>query len=105
DGGAVRMGQVRAEAGASVLRAAGRLPAESEAIGDLASSASRLRRARRDVHAAGWALALARALADRRVLLRGTAESALMPPMRTDGGRTLALGPAQLRLPAGRIPP
>ncbi len=95
---------VAADAGLDVLRAAGRLPAESEAIGDLASSSSRLRRARRDVHAAGWALALARALADRRVVLRGAAESALTPPTRTDGGRTLALGPAQLRLPGGRIP-
>ena len=93
-----------ADAGLDSLRAAGRLPAESEAIGDLASSSSRLRRARRDVHAAGWALALARALADRRVVLRGAAESALTPPTRSDGGRTLALGPAQLRLPGGRIP-
>jgi len=43
-------------------------------------------------------------LADRRVVLRGATESALTPPTRTDAGRTLALGPAQLRLPGGRIP-
>src|SRR5438552_3702564 len=95
---------VAADAGLAVLRAAGRLPAEGGAISDLPSSSSRLRRARRDVHAAGWALALTGALADRRVVLRGATESALTPPTRTDAGRTLALGPAQLRLPGGRIP-
>ena len=104
DGGGVPMCYVAAHAGLDALRAAGRVPTESEATGDRASSSSRLRRARRDVHAAGWALALARALADRRVVLRGAAESALTPPTRSDGGRTLALGPAQLRLPGGRIP-
>src|SRR5438105_3559031 len=61
DGGGVPMCYVAAHAGLDALRAAGRVPTESEATGDRASSSSRLRRARRDVHAAGWALALARA--------------------------------------------
>ncbi|TMK99523.1 MAG: hypothetical protein E6G34_03010 [Actinobacteria bacterium] len=104
DGGGVPMCYVAADAGLHSLRAAGSLPADGEATSDLASSSSRLRRARRDVHAAGWALALTRALADRRVVLRGGAESALTPPTHTDGGRTLALGPSHLRLPGGRIP-
>jgi protein involved in plasmid replication-relaxation len=105
DGGGVPMCYVASDAGLDVLRAAGRLPAaERQAAGDPASSSARLRRARRDVHAAGWALALTRALADRRVVLRGAAESALTPPMRTDAGRALPLGPSELRLPGGRIP-
>jgi len=105
DGGGVPMCYVASDAGLDVLRAAGRLPtAERQATDDPASSSSRLRRARRDVHAAGWALALTRALADRRVVLRGAAESALTPPMRSDAGRALPLGPSELRLPGGRIP-
>ncbi len=64
----------------------------------------RLARARRDVHVAGWALALELFLGDARPNLRGRAESALSPPLRsTPGGRT-PVGPVDLRLPGGRVP-
>jgi hypothetical protein len=64
----------------------------------------RLRRARIDVHVAGWVLALLDLDADARTRLRGRAESVLTPPSRAfDGGRA-RLGPAALRLPDGRVP-
>jgi hypothetical protein len=63
-----------------------------------------LRQARHDVHVAGWALALERALHGRPVTLLGARESILSPPLRsTSDGRT-ALGPPDLSLPGGRAP-
>jgi hypothetical protein len=63
-----------------------------------------LRQARRDVHVAGWALALGCALDEPHVTLRGARESILSPPLRsTPDGRT-ALGPLDLSLPGGRVP-
>jgi hypothetical protein len=58
-----------------------------------------LGRVRRALHAAGWALALA-ALVD-AVELRGAHACALAPPRARGGGSP---GPAQLELPAGRVP-
>ena len=63
-----------------------------------------LRQARHDVHVAGWALALERALDGPLVALRGARESMLSPPLRsTPNGRT-ALGPLDLSLPGGCAP-
>ncbi|HZL47860.1 MAG TPA: replication-relaxation family protein [Solirubrobacteraceae bacterium] len=63
-----------------------------------------LRKARHDVHVAGWVLALERVLDGAPLALRGARESVLSPPLRsTSEGRT-ALGPANLSLPGGRAP-
>jgi hypothetical protein len=64
----------------------------------------RLRQARRDVHAAGWGLALRQAREDRRATLRGPDEAVLNVPMRSTPGGRVALGPTDLRLPGGRVP-
>ena len=65
----------------------------------------RLRQARHDVHVTGWALALERALGGSAPRLRGPEESALSPPLcATGGGRRVAIGPGDLRLPGGRAP-
>lgn len=63
----------------------------------------RLHQARHDVHAAGWALALERALEAAPLGLRGPVESVLSPPLRRSGedGR-VALALADLVLPGGR---
>jgi hypothetical protein len=64
-----------------------------------------LRQARHDVHVAGWALALERALGRSAVTLRGARESILSPPPpRAAGNARAALGPLDLRLPGGRVP-
>jgi Replication-relaxation len=64
-----------------------------------------LRQARRDVHVAGWALALQRALADRRFELLGPYESQISPPSSSsrEGARAM-LSLNELCLPGGRIP-
>ncbi|HEX3911196.1 MAG TPA: replication-relaxation family protein [Solirubrobacteraceae bacterium] len=62
---------------------------------------SRLRQARHDVHVAGWVLALVRA-SGAEAALRGSEESALNPPQ-AGGVARRALGPADLRLPGGRV--
>jgi hypothetical protein len=70
-----------------------------------AGSERLLRQARRDVHVAGWALALERALGESPVTLRGARESILSPPPpRAAGNARTALGPLDLRLPGGRAP-
>jgi hypothetical protein len=61
----------------------------------------RLRQARGDVHAAGWALAFECAL-DVKSRLRGPMESALSPPLRATAAGRVALGPGDLLLPGGR---
>jgi len=60
----------------------------------------RLRQARRDVHVAGWVLAVEGVLGA-RCTLRGPAESVLSPPLRPGGGQP-PIAPGDLRLPGGR---
>jgi DNA-binding transcriptional ArsR family regulator len=62
---------------------------------------SRLRQARRDVHVAGWALAVERLTGSERCTLRGPERSVLSPPSAAGARR---LSPADLRLPGGRTP-
>ncbi|HXA55601.1 MAG TPA: replication-relaxation family protein [Solirubrobacteraceae bacterium] len=64
---------------------------------------SRLRRARHDVHVTGWVLALEHALGAGRLRTRGPEESAISPPLRATGDGRRAIGPAELRLPGGRV--
>ena len=66
--------------------------------------ARRLREARRDIHVAGWALALERTLEGYRARLRGAPESVLSPPAHAGASAAAGLGPADLRLPGGRAP-
>ncbi len=63
-----------------------------------------LREARRDVHVAGWTLALEHALEPSAVTIRGPADCALSPPYRRANGLRTAIGPRELRLPSGRTP-
>lgn len=71
--------------------------------------AAGLRALRRELHVAGWTLALARLLAGERhearlVALRGPRESAISPPARAGARQGAPLGPDDLRLPGGRVP-
>ncbi len=66
--------------------------------------ARRLREARRDIHVAGWALALERTLEGYHARLQGARESVLSPPAHASASAAAALGPADLRLPGGRAP-
>ena len=59
-----------------------------------------LRQARREVHVAGWALALERALVGAVPRIRGPEASVLSPPLRSTPDGRVAIGPADLRLPA-----
>lgn len=72
--------------------------------GSLAAGERRLRQARRDVHVAGWALALERVISPARCALRGPEESVLSPPTRSTAEGHTRLGPGDLRLPGGRTP-
>jgi hypothetical protein len=63
-----------------------------------------LRQARHDVRAAGWALALERALANGLLALRGPGESAISPPSRSKAGERSMLELGDLCLPGGRTP-
>jgi hypothetical protein len=67
-------------------------------------SASRLRQARRDVHIAGWTLAIERAASGSGAKLLGAADSVLSPPLFSGVERRRPLGPADLRLSGGRAP-
>jgi protein involved in plasmid replication-relaxation len=69
-----------------------------------AESQGWLREARRDVHVTGWVLALERALGSPGCTLRGADDAALSPPARAVGQARVAFGPADLRLPGGRVP-
>jgi hypothetical protein len=84
-------------------RGEARQASTSRARGAARVAESRLREARRDVHAAGWALAVADALGDSKVRLRGATESVLTPSARAPAARA-GLAPADLRLPGGRAP-
>ena len=63
-----------------------------------------LRQARHEVHVAGWALALERALGGPLLKLHGPAESVLAPPLQSISALRVAIGPRDLRLPGGRMP-
>jgi hypothetical protein len=63
-----------------------------------------LRQARHEVHVAGWALALSGASAAGSPTPRGGAQAVLSPPTRATARGRVALGPADLRLPGGRVP-
>jgi Replication-relaxation len=63
-----------------------------------------LRQARRDVHVAGWVLALERLCSPARSTLRGEDDAVLSPPMRSSGDGRGRLSIADLRLPGGRTP-
>ncbi len=111
DGGGVPMCYVITSAGLSVLHANDRLPAlgdgDVETLHHAATVSStvqerRLRQARGDVHAAGWALALERALGSGLLRLRGPVESVLSPPVRSSASGRVAIGPGDLLLPGGR---
>ncbi len=121
DGGGVPMCYVISAAGLELLSSSGRDVAPS--ITGSGSAASRvaggqlqreglarsrgleqLRQARRDVHLAGWVLALLAAEGDGRTSLRGREESVMSPPSRALGSNRAPLTPAQLCLPDGRVP-
>jgi hypothetical protein len=113
DGGGVPMCYVLTAAGRELLRTAGRVdtPAESDRSiaprnvgGSGAQELQRLRSARHDVHVCGSALAIVSALSDGEPRLRGRDEAALSPPTRAGASGRLALGPADLQLPGGRVP-
>lgn len=63
-----------------------------------------LRQARHDIRAAGWVLALERALGLGPLVLRGPEESVITPPSRLKSGEHQLIGPADLSLPGGRAP-
>ena len=111
DGGGVPMCYVITAAGLALLRANDRLRASVDGEVSAAGAASaarsgaaedRLRQARHDVHVAGWALALERALGGALLTLRGAEQSVLSPPLRLTPDGKVGLGPGDLRLPGGR---
>ena len=113
DGGGVPMCYVITAAGLDLLQVVGSSEAEPdpptmavEPRGTRSPMANeqRLRQARRDVHAAGWALALAQARGDGDARLRGPDEGVLSATRALDPAGRVALGPADLRLPGGRVP-
>ena len=114
DGGGVPMCYAITALGLALLHAHDRLMAveqeDVEALSGPTSAAApvegdrMLRGARHDVHVAGWALALERALDDAPLGLRGASESVLSPPLRSTPDGRRALGPADLTLPGGRSP-
>jgi hypothetical protein len=109
DGGGVPMCYVISPAGLQNLVGEGRLSPElggqlTRATASAASQEQRLRRARRVVHAAGWALGLEQALGLGQLEIRGGALAAISPPLRSGAGRHAACGPSELRLPGGRTP-
>jgi hypothetical protein len=114
DGGGVPMCYVITPAGLGIVRTAHAQAVEREGDeeslpdlnthGSLAAGERRLRRARRDVHVAGWVLSLERVTSPARYTLRGPEESVLSPPMRSTADGHTRLGPGDLRLPGGRTP-
>jgi hypothetical protein len=107
DGGGVPMCCAISRDGMWLLEARGRGSALSEDArpSDLGDGDSldtrRLDVARRQLHAAGWALAWM-SLVSSRSVAHGSAGSVLHPPKVQGGSR--ALGPTDLRLPSGRVP-
>jgi DNA-binding HxlR family transcriptional regulator len=114
DGGGVPMCYVLTEDGLALLRAMDRIEDATNESFDYAvekrggarrtDGERQLRKARHDVHVAGWTLALLHNRRERRFTLRGSARATITPPMRsTPTGRT-TIGPADLRLPGGLVP-
>ncbi len=112
DGGGVPMCYVISERGLLALETAGRIDAqtraliggESAGIAPRADSARRLRQARHDVHVAGWTLSLVRVNGDLAATPRGPQLAVLTPPTRASPTGRSTIGPADLRLPGGRVP-
>jgi len=109
DGGGVPMCYLISPAGLALLVQSGRLDAAdpcarpAPSVATDVDAALGLRRARRDIHVAGWALALALAV-NRDCTLLGSASSVLSPPPRPGSEGPAPLGPGDLRLPGGRVP-
>jgi Replication-relaxation len=106
DGGGVPMCYALSVAGLACLEAqlerdgrGGTAAIYPPAPWDAADEAGGSRRARRQMHAAGWALALAGLVQARA--LRGAGESVLVPPRGKSSGGS-GFGPGDLRLPGGR---
>jgi Replication-relaxation len=93
DGGGVPMCYRLADAGRDLLASELATAAEDRPSKDLAQ-------VRHELHVAGWALAVERAL-DVRLELQGESGAALSPPRGASGG---PLGPQGLKLPDGRVP-
>jgi hypothetical protein len=112
DGGGVPMCYVISERGLLALETAGRIDAQTRALigaesagtAPRADSARRLRQARHDVHVAGWALSLVAMNGELAVTPRGPQLSVLTPPTRASATGRATIGPADLRLPGGRVP-
>ena len=112
DGGGVPMCYVISDRGLALLQAAGRIDLSGEgsdgAVRGLPiahrADEQRLRQARHDVHVAGWALALMQLHSDLRCALRGPEQAVLSPPTRSTPAGRVAMTPADLRLPEGRVP-
>jgi Replication-relaxation len=120
DGGGVPMCYVIAPAGLALLGTDKQAGTEAERAGhaadrqiirtgkpgrrSAATDLRRLRQARHDVHVAGWVLALMRCVEEPQAVLRGAHESVLEPPRRATSSGRVALSPAELRLPGGRVP-
>ena len=111
DGGGVPMCYVITVVGLGLLHANGRLvgsadgeasPACAPPAASLRASEGRLSQARHDVHVAGWALALERAMGGTLLTLRGPEQSVISPPLRSTPDGRVGLGPGELRLPGGR---
>jgi hypothetical protein len=113
DGGGLPMCYALAAAGLRALEARGMRdggPSEEAPAtrarhprGVDAGSAS-LRQALREVHVAGWALALAQLVGGPHPRLHGAGKSALSPPGRSGPEGRMALSPSELKLPGGRTP-
>jgi hypothetical protein len=111
DGGGVPMCYVLTDAGLALLSAENRPALASDLPHEAGSAANarrgvggeqRLREARRDVHVAGWVLALLRGRSELRV--RGANRAVISPPARSTPAGRVAIGPADLRLRDGRVP-
>jgi Replication-relaxation len=111
DGGGVPMCYVISDRGRALLRAndgidpfaADADSTASEPVSRRGGDDQRLRRARHDVHVAGWVLALTRGQRDLRRALRGREHAVLSPPTRSTPAGRVAMAPVDLRLPGGRV--
>ncbi len=116
DGGGAPMCYVVTARGLELLRAGDRLPrpaASPDGQPDERSVSARrrgdgeLRRARHDVHATGWVLALEAVIASSggvAGMLGRPITPVISPPMRSSADGRVALSPGDLRLPGGRTP-
>jgi len=111
DGGGVPMCYVINPQGLAIVRDARPLAVQHEtdslrtaSPSSASDSRRRLREARRDVHVAGWALALECASSPSTAMLRGPEESVLSPPPSSSADGRTRLAPGDLRLPGGRVP-